>query len=116
MSPELVFNFDRTEYIPGEIVKISGIIENAYYYDNISILVETPDISTINCLVGQQCGSGNSEKDVRVHEGVEGPQFFMNYRIISHNSFVRRFSNFFSLSLPPPIMTQSFPFKLRYTG
>ena len=81
LSPELVFNFDRTEYIPGEIVKISGIIENAYYYDNISILVETPDISKINCLVGQQCGSGNSEKDVRVHEGVEGPQFFMNYRI-----------------------------------
>ena len=81
LKPELVYDFDRSEYVPGEIVKISGMIENAYYYDSVSVIIETPDTSQVNCLVGQQCGFGNSEKKLRVQETVEGPKFYMNYKI-----------------------------------
>ena len=88
LSPEIILNFDKTEYIPGETVQISGKIANTYYYDMVSILVETPDVSQINCFAGQQCGFGNTEKKLRVIEGVEGPQFFMNYKLPSTENSV----------------------------
>ena len=53
-KPELVLDLDREEYIPGETVSISGTIKNVYYFDTVSLLVTTPDVSKINCLVGQQ--------------------------------------------------------------
>tara|TARA_B110000116_G_scaffold12328_1_gene10013 strand:+ start:1 stop:3420 length:3420 start_codon:yes stop_codon:yes gene_type:complete len=83
LQPELILNFDRNEYVLGEIVSISGKIKNVYYYDSVSLKIETPDISTINCLVGQQCGFGNTEKKIRVSEGTDGATFFMNYKIPS---------------------------------
>ena len=81
LSPELFVNIDRPEYVPGETVRISGGINNAYYYDNVSIIIETPDVLEINCLSGQQCGFGNTEQKLRVQEGVEGPTFYWNYKI-----------------------------------
>ena len=83
ISPEIIFNFDKSEYVPGETVRISGKIANAYYYDSVSIVVGTPAVSQINCLTGQQCGFGNTEQKLRVQESVEGPKFFMNYKIPS---------------------------------
>ena len=83
LQPELILNFDRNEYVIGETVSISGKIQNVYYYDSVSLKIETPDISKINCLVGQQCGFGNNEKKIRVSEGTEGATFFMNYKIPS---------------------------------
>jgi len=83
LQPELILNFDRNEYVLGETVSISGKIKNVYYYDSVSLKIETPDISKINCLVGQQCGFGNTEKKIRVSEGTEGATFFMNYKIPS---------------------------------
>ena len=83
LQPELILNFDRNEYVIGETVLISGKIQNVYYYDSVSLKIETPDISKINCLVGQQCGFGNTEKKIRVSEGTEGATFFMNYKIPS---------------------------------
>ena len=81
LKPELILDTDKTEYIPGEIVYISGKIKNVYYYDLVAIKIETPDISQINCLTGQQCGFGNTAKNLRVNEGTEGATFNMNYQI-----------------------------------
>ena len=81
LKPELILNTDKTEYIPGEIVYISGQVKNVYYYDLVAIKIDTPDISKINCLTGQQCGFGNTAKKLRVDEGTEGATFNMNYQI-----------------------------------
>ena len=83
LSPELILNLDRNEYVAGEVVSISGKIENVYYYDSVSVKIETPDVSKINCFAGQQCGFGNTAKKLRVSEGTEGATFFMNYKIAS---------------------------------
>ena len=83
LQPELILNFDRNEYVLGETVSISGKILNVYYYDSVSLKIDTPDISKINCLVGQSCGFGNTAKKLRVSEGVDGATFFMNYKISS---------------------------------
>jgi len=81
LNPEMVLDLNKTEFVPGEIVSIHGQIKNVYYYDTVSVMIETPDVSKINCLQGQQCGFGNSEKKLRVTEGVDGAEFFMNHKI-----------------------------------
>ena len=92
LTPEITIDFDKDEYVPGEIVSISGKISNVYYYDSVSIIIETPDVSQINCLVGQQCGFGNSEKKIRVSEGTDGATFYMNYKIPSTDSSVGKYN------------------------
>ena len=79
-SPEVILTFDKSEYIPGETVRINGKITNAFYYDMVSLNVNSPDASEINCFSGQQCGL-NAEKKIRIQDGIEGPTFFMNYKI-----------------------------------
>ncbi len=81
LTPQINLEFDKSEYIPGDTVRISGQIENIYYYDNVSVIIETPDVSKVNCFAGHQCGFGNTEKKLRVQETIEGPQFFMNYKL-----------------------------------
>ena len=83
LQPEITLDFDKNEYIPGETVSISGKIKNVYYYDSVSMKIDTPDVSKINCLVGQQCGFGNYAKNIRVNGGIEGATFFMNYKLPS---------------------------------
>ena len=82
-KPELILDTDKTEYIPGEIVSISGQVKNVYYYDTVSVKIETPSasISQNNCIVGKQCGDGTFETDIRVNEGTSGATFNMNYQI-----------------------------------
>ena len=81
LDPELILNFDKTEYISGDVVSISGQIKNVYYYDPVSVVIQTPlDSSKINCLVGQSCDISSTKK-VRVSEGTDGATFFMNYMI-----------------------------------
>ena len=81
LEAELVLNFPRDEFYPGEIVPITGQIKNVYYYDAVVLKVETPDVSQINCLVGQSCDLGNTAKKIRVSEGTAGAQFFMNFKL-----------------------------------
>ena len=88
LPPKISLDLDRDEYFPGEIVQISGMIENIYYYDSVSIIIEPPNISNINCLVGQQCGLGNTEKKIRVQDSTSGPKFFWNYKIPKDSSSV----------------------------
>ena len=88
LSPNVVLNIQKDEFVPGETVRINGQIENVYYYDNVSVKIENPDISQINCFQGQQCDSANSERNLRVQEGVTGPTFFMNYKIPDSSSSI----------------------------
>ncbi|MBT6646263.1 MAG: hypothetical protein HOB51_01915 [Thaumarchaeota archaeon] len=92
MAPEISIDFDKDEYIPGETVSISGKISNVYYYDPVSVIIETPDVSQINCLVGQQCGFANSEKKIRVSEGTDGATFYMNYKIPTTDGSVGKYN------------------------
>jgi len=84
LSPSISVNLEKDEFIAGDTVRISGKINNIYYYDSVSAKIETPDVSKINCFDGQQCGFGNSEKKIRVQEGVNGPGFFWNYKLPSN--------------------------------
>ncbi len=81
LKPSISVNLEKDEFAPGDTVRISGKINNIYYYDNVSVKVNTPDVSMINCFEGQQCGFGDSEKKLRVQEGVNGPGFFWNYKL-----------------------------------
>ena len=92
LAPELILELNKDEYVPGEIVSISGKIKNVYYYDSVSLMVQAPDISKINCLQGQQCGFGNSETKLRVNEGSDGATFFMNYKIPSEETSIGKYS------------------------
>jgi len=88
LSPNVLVNIQKDEFVPGETVRIQGLIENIYYYDNVSVKIENPDISKINCFKGQQCDSANSERNLRIQEGVRGPTFFMNYKIPDSSSSI----------------------------
>ncbi len=81
LKPSISVNLEKDEFTSGDSVRISGKINNIYYYDSVSVRVDLPDVSTINCFEGQQCGFGNSEKKIRVQEGVSGPGFFWNYKL-----------------------------------
>ena len=83
LAPDLILAVDKKEYVAGETVSVFGKIENIFYYDSVSVKIETPDVSKINCLVGQQCGFGNYAKKIRVSEGADGSTFFLNYKIPS---------------------------------
>ncbi len=91
LPPKVVLTLDKSEYIPGETVRINGKIENAYYYDMVSLKVNTPDNENLNCFAGQQCGI-DAERKIRVQEGVEGPTFFMNYNIPSTQNSIGTYS------------------------
>jgi len=56
---------DKTQYKPGEMVEITGLIENVYYFDPIGIIVNSPDQSGVNCLK-MYCGDGNVIKKVKI--------------------------------------------------
>ena len=81
LEPSISVNLEKDEFTSGDTVRISGKIENIYYYDSVSVRVDLPDVSQVNCFEGQQCGFGNSEKKIRVTEGVSGPGFFWNYKL-----------------------------------
>ncbi|NMI83410.1 MAG: lamin tail domain-containing protein [Candidatus Nitrosopelagicus brevis] len=81
LEPSISVNLEKDEFTSGDTVRISGKINNIYYYDSVSVRVDLPNVSEINCFEGQQCGFGNSEKKIRVQEGVSGPGFFWNYKL-----------------------------------
>ena len=88
LSPNVEVTTQKDEFVPGETVRIQGLIQNVYYYDSVSVKIESPDVSKINCFQGQQCDSANSDRNLRVNEGVNGPTFFMNYKIPDSSSSV----------------------------
>ena len=45
LKPNIVINLENEEFTPGDAVRINGLIENIYYYDSVSVKIETPDVS-----------------------------------------------------------------------
>ena len=84
LEPKTVITLEKEQFVPGETVRISGKIENIYYYDSVSATVQHSEINKINCM-SMDCGHGNSVKKLRVSEGVNGAEFFWNYKL-SENS------------------------------
>ena len=91
LAPDLILAVDKKEYVAGETVSVFGKIENIFYYDSVSLKIETPDVSKINCFAQHSCGLG-SEKKIRVSEGTEGATFYMNYKIPSGDSSVGKYN------------------------
>tara|TARA_B100001540_G_scaffold294312_1_gene294125 strand:- start:79 stop:3624 length:3546 start_codon:yes stop_codon:yes gene_type:complete len=87
-KPGLSISIPKSEYTIGETVSITGLIENIYYYDNVNAKIETPDVSKINCFKGQDCGFGNTGKQLKVQESVDGATFFWNYQITKSPSAI----------------------------
>jgi hypothetical protein len=56
------------------------------------VIVETPDVSQINCFAQHSCGFANSEKKIRVSEGTDGATFYMNYKIPSTDDSVGKYN------------------------
>ena len=80
LKPSLELNLEKDEFVPGEIVRVSGSVENVYYFDTVSVKIETPSVSNFNCLT-MDCGFGNNVKKLRVQDTTDGPKFFWNYKI-----------------------------------
>ena len=64
-EPILTVGTDKDEYRPGETVKITGLIENVYYFDPIAIEVNPPNLTGVNC-IKINCGEGNVIKKVKI--------------------------------------------------
>ena len=82
LEPRTILELEKEQFTVGDTVKIKGKIENIYYFDSVSAVVEHSDQSKLNCLT-MDCGYGNSAKKLRVNEGVNGPEFFWNYHLSS---------------------------------
>ena len=92
MAPNITVNLEKDEFVAGETVRINGLVENIYYFDSVSVKIETPDTSKINCFEGAQCGFGNTEKKLRIIEGVSGSQFNWNYKIPEFSSSIGKYT------------------------
>ena len=89
-KPSIIITTDKNSYKPGEIVEISGNILNTFYYDTVSVLVETPHVSQFNCFE-MDCGLGNNAKKMRVTESVEGAIFSWNYKLGSDQASIGQY-------------------------
>ena len=47
LSPSISVNLEKDEFVSGDTVRISGKINNIYYYDSVSVRIDTPDVSRI---------------------------------------------------------------------
>jgi len=83
----LIVTTDKNEYKPGEIVQISGKIQNSYHNNDVTITVTTPDFSAYNCLeVG--CIVDNSKKVVTPEQGLIEHDFSWNYQLGSNEASI----------------------------
>ena len=80
LKPNAIIKLEKDEFLPGETVKISGKIQNIYYFDNVPVSVKHSDESNMNCM-SMDCGMGNDARKLRVTEGVNGAEFFWNYKL-----------------------------------
>ena len=62
---EITVSTDKDQYKPGDIVEITGLISNVYYFDPIGIIINPPDQTGVNCLK-MYCGEGNVIKQVKI--------------------------------------------------
>ena len=79
-EPELIIMTDKNEYKLGEIVQISGQIQNTYTHDTVTITLTTPDISEYNCLE-IECLVDVNETKIIPEPGLTAHTFSWNYQL-----------------------------------
>ena len=79
-EPEFTVTTDKSEYLPGETVKISGLITNVFYFDDVRIVVDTPIATGYNCL-DQECVTEKSQKRVIPEQGDTTHTFSWDYEL-----------------------------------
>ena len=90
--PEVVLELEKEEYLPGEKVKISGQIKNAFFYDDVEL--------TLNSVID----STESEIKSKLFKltGKE-PTFFMSYNIPSGADGIGKYSVSVNSHLDPQV-------------
>ena len=106
-EPELVISTDKTEYNPGETVQISGQILNTLVTDQITIYIESPDISEYNCAV-IDCLVDNNEKRVIPEKGLTQHDFSVVYELSSSEAAIGKYTVRAATSVTPDTQTSFF--------
>ena len=81
-QPEFTVTTDKSEYLPGEIVRISGEIKNVFYFDDVRIVVDTPVSSGYAC-INQECITEKSQARVIPEQGDTTHTFSWDYNLPS---------------------------------
>ena len=79
-QPEFTVTTDKSEYLPGEIVRISGEIKNVFYFDDVRIVVDTPVSSGYAC-INQECITEKSQARVIPEQGDTTHTFSWDYNL-----------------------------------
>ncbi|MDP6857972.1 MAG: hypothetical protein QF559_03460 [Candidatus Nitrosopelagicus sp.] len=104
---ELSITTDKTEYHPGETVQISGQIMNTLVSDQIILYIESPDISTYNCVV-IDCIVDNNEKKVIPEKGLTQHDFSVTYELSSSEAAIGKYTIRAATSVTPDTQTSFF--------
>jgi len=104
---ELIVNTDKTEYSPGETVQISGQIMNTLVTDQITLYIESPDISAYNCAV-IDCLVDNNEKKVIPEQGLSQHDFVVTYQLSSNEAAIGKYTIRAASSVTPDTQTSFF--------
>jgi hypothetical protein len=93
MEAEFILTTDKDEYVPGEIVQISGYITNVYATgDTVTVIVETPDTSGFNCTVVNECTADDSERKIIPDKGLTEHTFSWNYQLSSNDAAIGKYT------------------------
>nr|AIE96137.1 hypothetical protein [uncultured marine thaumarchaeote AD1000_72_F04] len=106
-NPELIITTDKTEYSPGETVQISGQILNTLVHDQITIYIESPDISAYNCAV-IDCLVDNNEKRVIPEKGLTHHDFSVTYELSPNQAAIGKYTIRAATSVTPDTQTSFF--------
>ena len=83
----LIVTTDKNEYKPGEIVQISGKIQNSYLDHDVTITLTTPDFSAYNCLI-VECIVDSDTKIVTPEQGLIEHDFSWSYQLGSSEASI----------------------------
>jgi len=106
-NAELIITTDKTEYNPGETVQISGQIMNTLLTDQITIYIESPDISAYNCAV-IDCLVDNNEKKVIPETGLTQHDFSVTYELSSSEASIGAYIVRAATTVTPDTQTSFF--------
>ena len=92
MESKFILTTDKDEYVPGEIVQISGYITNIYATgDTVTVIVETPDTSGFNCTIVNECTADDSERKIIPDKGLTEHTFSWNYQLSSSDAAIGKY-------------------------
>ena len=90
-EPELIVATDKNEYTQGEIVQISGMIQNSYHGEDVTVVVTTPDFFEYNCAV-IECIVDNNRNIVTPEQGIIEHNFSWDYQLGSSDASLGKYT------------------------